>query len=437
MKKILTIKHLILLSVLVLYAPFSPDKAIGLELFSSYEMNRPLNQRIKNYQTEFEYSPYIDQQVTRFMERSALKGVSIAIIENEKLVFNKSYGFADETSMIAATPEHLYRIASVSKLITAITVMKLVEEGKMQLSDPVFGPKGYFNEPEYLDIRDRQLLDIEVLHLLNHTSGWTQRYGDPMFLPIDIAKIVGDEPPASIDTYVKYAISRRLHAKPGSMYSYSNMAYAFMGAIIEKVSGMPYEDYVKYHILYPNGIFDMHIGRNLYEQRRSNEVRYYEQDGSNLVPAFTGDSLLLPKTYGGNDIELLGAAGGWIASAPELAKLLTLVDGFDKVPDILSPESIALMTLEDRKALGWRDVKEGIWIRTGSFAGTSAMIVRRPDGLQWVFLTNTSNWQGSRFTYDINQLMNRITNRVDSWPDMDLFGYYDTEILSSYTLPFD
>jgi CubicO group peptidase (beta-lactamase class C family) len=437
MRRKVTIKHLILLSVLALYTPFSPDKAVGLELFSSFEINRPLNHRIKNIQTEFEYSPYIDQQVSSFMERSSLKGVSIAIIENEKLVFNKSYGFADEELNIKASPEHLYRIASVSKLITALAVMKLVEEGAIKLTDKVFGPNGFFNEPEYLDLRDRRILDIQVLHLLNHTSGWTQRYGDPMFLPIDIAKIVGDEPPATLDTYLKYAISRRLYAMPGTMYSYSNMAYAFLGRIIEKVSGMPYEDYVKYHILYPNGIYDMHIGRNLYEQRRFNEVRYYEQEGSVGVPAFNGDSLLSPKTYGGNDIELLGAAGAWIASAPELAKLLTLIDGFEKVPDILSAESIELMTGEEKKALGWKDVKEGIWIRTGNFAGTSAMIVRRNDGLEWVFLTNTSNWQGARFSYDINQLMNRITNRVDSWPTMDLFGFYDTEILTDNNFPVE
>lgn len=437
MTRKITFKHLVLLGVLVLYTPFSPDKAIGLELFSSLEINRPLNQRIKNIETEFEFSPFIDQQVTGFMERSSLKGVSIAIIENEKLVFNKSYGFAEEELNVKATPEHLYRIASVSKLITAIAIMKLVEEGKMKLSDQVFGTEGFFNDEKYQDIRDRKLLDIQVIHLLNHTSGWTQRYGDPMFLPVEIAKIVGDQPPVTIDTYLKYAISRRVYAAPGTMYSYSNMGYAFLGAIIERVSGMPYEDYVKFHVLYPNGIYDMHLGKNRYEQRRRNEVKYYEQEGSEMIWACNGDSLLLPKTYGGNDIELLGAAGGWIASAPELAKLLTLIDGFDSVPDILGPETIALMTGEDRKALGWRDVKQGVWIRTGNFAGSSAMMVRRADGLEWVFLTNTSNWQGARFSYDINQLMNKITNRVDNWPALDLFGYYDTEILSGNTLLFD
>jgi len=423
-------KYIIILLLLLFYSPFYADKAIGLELLSSTEINKPLNQRIKNYKSEFKYTAFIDEQVSRFMDRSSLKGVSIAIVENEKLVFNRSYGYANAEDSIQTTPEHLFRIASVSKLITAIAVMKLVDEGKLSLDDQVFGEKGFFNNKELLEIRDPKLLDITILNLLDHTAGWTQRYGDPMFNPLDIAKIVGDQPPANINTFLKFAVSRRLYSKPGTMYSYSNMGYAFLGAIIEIVTGMSYENYVQFHILYPNGIFDMHIAHNNYEDRYSNEVKYYEQYGSSSVLACNGDSLFLPKTYGGNDIKLLGAAGGWIASASELAKLITLIDGFDDVPDILSTESIELMTGEHKNALGWRDSYDGTWIRTGSFAGTSAMIVRRPDGLEWVFLTNTSNWQGSKFSYEINQLMNKITNRVDSWPTMDLFFYYDTETLS-------
>lgn len=423
-------KHILILLILLFYSPFYADKAIGLELLSSTEINKPLNQRIKNFKSEFKHTAFIDEQVSRFMERSSLKGVSIAIVENEKLVFNRAYGFAIDEDSIQTTPEHLFRIASVSKLITAIAVMKLVDEGKLSLDDQVFGEKGFFNNEELLDISDSKLLNIKILNLLDHTSGWTQRYGDPMFNPLEISKIVGDQPPATINTYLKFAISRRLYSAPGTMYSYSNMAYVFLGAIIEKVTGMSYEDYVQFHILYPNGIFDMHIARNNFEDKYSNEVKYYEQYGSSLVFASNGDSILLPKTYGGNDIELLGAAGGWIASASELAKLITLIDGLDEVPDILSQKSIELMTGDHKNALGWRDAFDGNWIRTGSFAGTSAMIVRRSDGLEWVFLTNTSNWQGSKFSYEINQLMNKITNRVDSWPTMDLFYYYDAETLS-------
>ena len=127
---------------------------------------------------------------------------------------------------------------------------------------------------------------------------------------------------------------------------------------------------------------------------------------------------------------MLGAAGGWVASAPELAKLLTLVDGFDAVPDILTKESIKLMTGDLGNPLGWKEAAGGFWYRTGSFAGTAAMVHRRPDGMEWVFLTNTSNWQGPEFSNDINHLMRKLLRKVDNWPEKNLFNYFDQEALS-------
>jgi len=386
--------------------------------------------------SNFSSSSQIERIMERFMDRSALKGVTLALIKNEKLVYTQSFGWADQERDIPCSPTHLFRIASVSKLITAVGIMKLVEEGKMNLDDPVFGPNGFFNEPEYLEIKDHKLKQITVKHLLNHTSGWTQRYGDPMFNSLEIAQKVGVPPPATLDTYLRFVISRRLYYSPGSTYSYSNMGYLFLGAIIEKVSGMRYEDYIRYKILYPNGIYNCHIGGSRFEERRSNEARYYEQEGSERVLPFDGDTIPVPKTYGGNPITLLGAAGGWIASAPDLARFLCLIDGFDQVPDILSPESIRLMTPTGtlEKPLGWKETNEYHWYRTGSFAGSAAMLCRCTDGIEWVFLTNTSSWKGPDFSKDIVRLMNQILKRVKQWPETDLFSYYRvaTDPLVSY-----
>lgn len=427
-----TYKKISILLIVIFLVPLLTENVSSMEYVSSYDLIKPVNQRINNDFSVFEHSGYIDWQVDRFMLRSSIKGVSIAVIDNEKLVFSRSYGYADEEKGIKTTPEHLFRIASVSKLITAIAVMKLVDEGSMHLNDYVFGPNGYFNDEKYLDVRDKRLNEITVLNLLNHTSGWTQRYGDPAFNPLIIANRVGDTPPATIDTYLKFVVSSRLYSTPGTTYSYSNIAYMFLGAIIEKVTGMRYEDFVRYQILYPNGIYDMHIAQNTYEERFPNEVKYYEQDGSPQILSYKGDSTYVSKTYGGNDVCLLGAAGGWIASAPELAKLLTIVDGFENVPDFLSTESIENMTGKLENPLGWKAVEGGFWYRTGSFAGTAAMLHRRPDGKQWVFLCNTSNWQGPEFSKDIDRLMRRILKRVDKWPDQDLFNYFNSESLSYY-----
>jgi hypothetical protein len=135
---------------------------------------------------------------------------------------------------------------------------------------------------------------------------------------------------------------------------------------------------------------------------------------------------MVPASYGGNDIEALGAAGAWIATAPDLMKFLLSIDGFESKSDILKRESIDFMT--DTKnsyaPIGWKAaIYDGTWWRTGTFPGTSCMLKRQPDGLSWVVLLNTSAWNGPEISTDINYLMARALSQVKSWTDTDLFGY--------------
>jgi CubicO group peptidase (beta-lactamase class C family) len=424
-------KIILFLLLLCLVSVTTIDNLQSLSFVNPYEVVKPVNKRITNNLSDFEHSKYIDWQLERFMVRSDLKGVSLSLVKDGRLVFSKGYGFANEEEHIETSPQHLFRIASVSKLITAVAILKLKEEGKLSLDDKVFGPEGYFNEEQFLDIRDKRLNDITINHLLNHTAGWTQRYGDPAFNVHVIAERMNEKLPLDITTYIKFAVSRRLHFTPGSMYSYSNMGYMFLGAIIERITEMSYERYVQNNILFPNDIFDMHIAGNLYNERYYNEVKYYEHEGSSKVIAANGDTTFVVKPYGGNDIRLLGAAGGWIASAPELAKFITLIDNNHDIPDILTQQSIELMTKpHDNRPLGWSETLSDTWIRTGSFSGSAAMIKRQSNGLTWIFLSNTSNWKGPGFSRDIERLMNRITRRVEQWPDQNLFNYFSPEALS-------
>lgn len=391
----------------------------------------PISSFISNDLSNFQQSWYIDRKIERFMERSELQGVSVALVDNGRLVFAKGYGYANREENIRVKPASIFRIASISKLITAVAIMKLVDKQMLSLDDKVFGIEGIIHDSAYLQINDKRLTDITVRHLLTHTAGWTRYYGDPAFVPHTIAERMNESLPLTMDTYIRFAISRNLHFTPGTMYSYSNMGYMFLGEIIERISGLDYETFVQQYILYPNGINDMHIGYNEYEKRFDHEVKYYEQSESEMVLSAKGDSALVPKSYGGNDIRLLGAAGGWVVSAPELAKLITLIDGNESIPDILSKQSIALMTSELEHTLGWSENNDGALIRTGSFAGTSGMVKCCDNGLTWVFLSNTSNWQGPRFNRDIDRLMKRIVSKIDL-PKRDLFKYYPSDNLSLY-----
>lgn len=398
------------------------------------EFLKPLNERLANERTSFPGSETIDQQITRFMETSNITGVSVAIVKDERLVYTNAFGFANREEGIKTTPEHLFRVASVSKLITAVAIMALIDDGKLSLQSKVFGPNGIINDEKYYNATDPSMHDITVKDLLDHGGGWTQRYGDPMFNPILICELTGQQPPATLDTYLNFVSSRRLHFKPGTASSYSNMGYVFLGEVIKRISGMEYEDFVKSRVLLPLGLFDMHIGASYQKDKRKNEVVYYEHETSDTVLAFNGSGEFVRRAYGGNNIELLGAAGGWIASAPELARLLVAIDGFDDKPDLVSKESIVHMTESTERPLGWRDIKPtGEWYRTGTLAGTSAMLMRRPDGIEWVVLCNSSNWRGPHLTYEIARTMNRIVNQVKEWPTHDLFYHLPSELIAKKT----
>ncbi|HWS00840.1 MAG TPA: serine hydrolase domain-containing protein, partial [Prolixibacteraceae bacterium] len=125
-----------------------------------------------------ENTDLLDKSFERFRQQNLLKGLAVAIVKDERLIFVKGYGYADAEAKIPAAPEQLFRIASVSKLVTAIAIMKLVESGKITLESKVFGKHGILNKEKQLQIKDKRLENITVRNLLNHSGGWTQRYGD-------------------------------------------------------------------------------------------------------------------------------------------------------------------------------------------------------------------------------------------------------------------
>ena len=118
---------------------------------------------------------------------------------------------------------------------------------------------------------------------------------------------------------------------------------------------------------------------------------------------------------------------GWVASAPELLKLVISVDGFESKADILSDETIEMMTpskTHKGNAIGWRGTDGyGTWWRTGTLAGTSALIMRHKNEIDWVVLLNTSTINRSRIHNEISRTMFRALRNVKEWPDFDLFNY--------------
>lgn len=384
-----------------------------------------LNDTLSNTLSEIPGLEGLDRKVTQYMRKWFIRGASLAITRNDSLVYAKGYGWADEEKGIKMEPSHIMRVASVSKLITAAGIMKLQEQGLLNIKDTVFGPSGILNDDFHNSlIKDRNYHKITVEHLLRHQAGFPR---DPLFSSRDVkTQLQLDEAPECGD-FCRVVLNRPLRFQPGTWQRYSNFGYLLLSEIISKVSGLPYEEYIRQEVLYPAGCFDMHIAGTYYEDKRENEVRYYTHEGDGkFIEEYNGSGRIVERCYGGNNIPLLSGAGAWCASPAELSRLVASMDGRPEVPDILSAESIDAMTEyfdKDTFSLGWNDTNpEKGWSRTGTLAGTSALVKHFPDGECWIMVTNTSTWKGpgqTRYTDALFQQCRELYS--SSLPRRNLF----------------
>ncbi len=371
----------------------------------------------------------LDSVMERYLKRWELNGAQLAISRNDSLLYARGYGWADMEQQQLMQPSHIMRIASVSKLVTAIGVMKLREMGRVRLSDHVFGPNGILNDTAYTNvIKDKRYFDITVEQLLRHKAGFTNYAGDPMFSTRYIIMQNHLTTPPDHRTLLRILLKRHLGYTPGEGKRYSNLGYTLLSMIIEKRMGMSYEQFMQKYVFEPAGCYDFHIAGNYLKDRRSNEVKYYMHKGSEPVYEYNNSGRKVEKCYGENDIPRLSGAGAWCASAAELSRLVASVDGIDRIPDLLTKESVELMTREmpDHDfSLGWNYTAKGHpWIRTGSLSGTSAIVLRYPDGECWILITNTSTWKGHGFSKDTMALFEKLRTKYGSrLPKQDLFFY--------------
>ena len=225
MQKILTIRFasLMILIVIVVFAgcsgaPVKPDQTIP-----------------GNYDYAKEYLTWL---INKEMKHNKVMGVSIAIVDDQKVVWAQGFGYSDKKNKIPATAETVYRIGSISKLFTAMATMKLVEEGQIDIDRPL---KNYL--PQF-SIRTRfpDSGPITPRTIMTHHSG----------LPSSIAKgMWTSEPPANLlnrlkDEYTAYPTNYVL--------AYSNAGMALLGLMIEQVSNTDFCEYVDQFILSPIGM---------------------------------------------------------------------------------------------------------------------------------------------------------------------------------------
>ena len=405
----------------------SSDKS--REKDSIYEANHRmhLNDTLTNAMSSQPELHAMDSIMQCYLKRWEIHGAQLAISRHDSLLYARGFGYADKDRQIPMEPSYIMRMASVSKLVTATGIMKLRDMGKIRLSDKVFGPKGILNDTFYVNsIRDKRYFDITVEQLLRHKAGFTNYAGDAIFSTRYIMQQNHLTTPPDHRTLLRIVLRRHLGYTPGTAQRYCNIGYTLLSLIIEKRTGMSYENFMQRYVLNPAGCYDFHIAGNYLKDRRKNETVYYMHSSSVPVPEFNNSGRMVVRCYGENDITTALGAGAWVASAAELCRLIASIDGDRTVPDVISPQAVKLMTQEmpdHQFSLGWNFTpRNRPWIRTGSLVGTSALVLRYPDGECWVFITNTSTWKGHKFSQDTMALFEKLRKRFGSkMPKRNMF----------------
>ncbi|MEM7231750.1 MAG: serine hydrolase [Planctomycetota bacterium] len=376
-----------------------------------------------------------DREISAFLSEHRTPGASIAVGHRGKVAFARGYGYADLAKREPVNPASLFRIASISKPITAVAILQLVEREKLTLDARWLEVLDHSKEIEEAgDAFDPRLRNITIRHLLQHRSGWDRRVSfDAMFKAVDFAKELGVPAPAGPSDVMRAMLRRKLDFDPGHRYAYSNLGYCILGRVIEKVTGVPYEDYVRKEVLAPIGVTAMRCGQTALAHRAYNEVRYYHPlRGPSVFQANLGVDV--PSPYGAWHLEAMDAHGAWIASATDLTKFASAFDDPDNSP-LLSRASIEEMyrrppglaghnedgsPKERYYSLGWsnRVVEGGInrW-HSGSLPGTATILIRRHDGKNFCALLNARvSPSSAHLGLSNDKLLHRATNAVTEWP---------------------
>ena len=348
-------------------------------------------------------------------------GMSVAVVVEGRLVMARGYGIASEQNQVSGVftelvePNSVFRIADVSKPLTAVSVLKLVEQDRLSLEDTLLSVV-----PDLIPatgLADERAREIKMWNLLEHKGGWDRAISvNPLYNLQTVSQEMGGPLPPSHETVGQWLFRQPLDFEPGSRFSFNDMNYFLLGQVIEAVSGQSYASFVQQEILAPIGISSMQIGETLEVDRVEGEVMYYHGDlGPSVFDDIPDD---LPVQYGGSfHVPLLGASGGWIGSAIDLARFGLAVHRRSVILDnTLFDYMVSDNSGNGVYGAGW--ILDGRnYLHTGLIDGSSSLLYIFEDGTVLALLFNGNS--------DVNfrRWLDPVIDH-DEWPAVDLFGQY-------------
>lgn len=279
-----------------------------------------------------------------------------AVLRDGTVVHTTALGMENPFDLKAATIKTRFRLASVSKILTAVAIMQLVNEGSIQLDAPFAGQLG-LDGP----FADPRVATVTVRELMSHTSGFGAAHGIFFGHGVDTWRQAAD-----------YALGQTLQSDPGTAFQYSNTNFCLLGLLVESATGQSFETAIRDRVLKPIGI-DAHLAPT------------FDTESGDAVHA---------SSPGRNYMETLGPAGGWVATPLDIAKLADALRAESPRAHLLDAATVDKMRVSvtvpvetPPPANGWSYglglmlFGDGAWGHTGTIESTHAVVVNRPDGL--------------------------------------------------------
>jgi len=280
----------------------------------------------------------LESAMTNFLIAHNFDAGTLALMKDSKLVFRQGYGWRDAHFTTVIHPDNLFRLASVSKMLTASAIYKLVAAGKITPGTKIYDYLGI--PPWGGTLGDSRITNITVQHLLDHAGGWNQStspVGDPMFRTIQVSTNLGLNYPAAATNVISWVFARPLDFAPGTTSAYCNLGYSLLGRVIEKAGGKSYLNYIQQDLLGNAGLANI-LGFTNVVQSHSRpgelapwEIWYADQPQFLTRSAVDFPTNLLVRGIDGVDyFESYDSFGGLSASALGLCHyLLNYLEGYN------------------------------------------------------------------------------------------------------------
>jgi CubicO group peptidase (beta-lactamase class C family) len=287
-----------------------------------------------------EFKEKFENMIATFMAQARIPGLSVAIVKQNQVIYTRGFGARNLKDNLPATPQTLYGIGSCTKSFTALAIMQLVQQGKLSLQDPV-------NKYLPLKIGSKEN-PITIHHLLTHSSG-IPNLGGAETIIYKMNEIYEKWAPMSSFEDLMLHIngaSKEVAAKPGERFFYFNSGYTLLGEIIERVSKMKYEDYIKEKMLKP-----LKMDRSTFLKEE------LKKDSDVMTPYFVqskkGTTTVPPVVHPFH--KFVYAPGGLITSVMELTNYLiaTMNDGVFEDAKILDASLLEEMQKIHVETKGW------------------------------------------------------------------------------------